>query len=202
MKKIAVLLVFLSSSLIYSQDAYEIMAKETCECLSQKKLDYASISKDDLQKEVGLCIIKSYTSHLNDFKPEEKIDFDDEEGMGKMGEAVALKMLTHCPETIMELGKLAENEDKNTNVNITTSTIEGEILDIKIEQFVTIILKDKNGRVHNFLILDYFDTASLFTNNEIKKKDIISISFSESELYDPKMKEFRYFKIISKIEKK
>lgn len=192
----------MSSSLIYSQDSYEIVAKETCECLSQKKLDFKSISKDDLQKEVGLCIIKSYTSRIDDFKPEEKIDFDDEEGMGKMGEAVAIKMLAQCPETIIELGRSVDNEDEKTNVDVATSTIEGEILDFKIEQFVTIILKDKNGRVHNFLILDYFDTASLFTNNEIKKKDIISISFSESELYDPKMKEFRYFKIVSQIEKK
>jgi len=202
MKKIAVLLVLMSSSLIYSQDTYEIVAKETCECLSQKKLDFKSISKDDLQKDVGLCIIKSYTSHIDDFKPEEKIDFDDEEGIGKMGGVVAIKMLAQCPETIMELGKSVDSEDKKTNVDVATSTIEGEILDFKIEQFVTIILKDKNGRVHNFLILDYFDTASLFTNNEIKKKDIISISFSESELYDPKMKEFRYFKIVSQIEKK
>lgn len=200
MKKTAVLLVFLFSSLIYSQDAYEIIAKETCECLSLKKINYESTSKEDIQKEVGLCMIQSYTSHINDFKPEEKINFDDEGGMEKMGEAVAMKMLVHCPEIIMEMGKLAQDEDKNANVE--TSTIDGEIQDIKTEQFVTIILKDKNGRVHNLLILDYFDTASLFTNNEIKKKDNISVSFSEVELYDPKMKEFRYFKIISKIEKK
>lgn len=200
MKKTAVLLVFLFSSLIYSQDVYEIIAKETCECLSLKKINYESTSKEDIQKEVGLCMIQSYTSHINDFKPEEKINFDDEGGMEKMGEAVAMKMLVHCPEIIMEMGKLAQDEDKNANVE--TSTIDGEIQDIKAEQFVTIILKDKNGRVHNLLILDYFDTASLFTNNEIKKKDNISVSFSEVELYDPKMKEFRYFKIISKIEKK
>ncbi|MDD5150152.1 MAG: hypothetical protein PHC28_06660 [Flavobacterium sp.] len=202
MKKTILILVLLTSSLVYSQDVYEIIAKETCECLAQKKIDYASISKENLQKEVGICIINSYTSHSNDFKPEEKISFDDEEGMGKMGEAVALKMLNNCPETIFELGKSTINNTNDIDANPKFSIIEGEIIDVKIDQFASIILKDKNGRVYNFLILDYFETASLFTNNEINKKDIVSISFSESELYDPKMKEFRYFKIVSKIEKK
>ena len=90
MKKIAVLLVFLCSSFIYSQDTYDVIAKETCECLHQKNLENVSISSEVLQNNVGVCIIKSYTSHINDFKPEDKINFDDQEGMKKMGETVCL----------------------------------------------------------------------------------------------------------------
>jgi len=203
MKKIAVLLVFLCSSFIYSQDTYDVIAKETCECLHQKNLDNVSISSEVLQNNVGVCIIKSYTSHINDFKPEDKINFDDQEGMKKMGETVAIKMLTHCPDIILELGKSTDGDNKTSvdSTNAPVLFVEGEIVSLKVEQFVTILVKDKNGRDYSFLFLDYFDTASLYTENKIKPKDKIKVSYTEVELYDPKTKEFRYFKIISKLEK-
>lgn len=204
MKKTAVLLMFLCSSFIYSQDTYDVIAKESCECLHQKNLENASISSEVLQNNVGVCIIKSYTNHINDFKPEEKVNFDDQDGMRKMGETVAIKMLTHCPDIILELGKSADDDNK-TSADSTSVTsflfIEGEIVSLKVEQFVTILVKDKNGRDYNFLLLNYFDTASLYTENKIKPKDKIKVGYTEVELYDPKAKEFRYFKIISKLEK-
>ena len=192
---------FLFSSFIYSQDTYEVIAKETCECLHKKNADNTSISNETLQNNFGACMITSYSSHINDFKSEDKIDFDNQEGLKKMAETVTYKMLKVCPEAVMSLGSNAENKEKSVNVSNETTTIEGEIVGLKVEQFVTILVKDKNGRDYNFLFLNYFDTASLYTENKIKPKDKIKVSYTEVELYDPKAKEFRYFKIISKLEK-
>ena len=202
MKKLFFILIVLCNSLSYSQDVYDVIGKETCECLNAKKIDYSKMNKKEMQTQVGVCMIQSYSSHLSEFKPEDKISFDDEEGMRNLGEKVAMKMMVSCPEIILEMGKRSIDEDDSAEVVKESAFIEGEVTEIKTEQFITLQVKDKNGRNFSFLLLDYFETASLLTNNEINKKDNIKVSYTEIELFDPKNKEFRYFKIITDLEKK
>ncbi|MDI5950004.1 hypothetical protein [Flavobacterium yafengii] len=202
MKKLFFILIVLCNSLSYSQDVYDVIGKETCECLNAKKIDYSKMNKKEMQTQVGVCMIQSYSSHLSEFKPEDKISFDDEEGMRNLGEKVAMKMMVSCPEIILEMGKRSIDEDDSAEVVKESAFIEGEVTEIKTEQFITLQVKDKNGRNFSFLLLDYFETASLITNSEINKKDNIKVSYTEIELFDPKNKEFRYFKIITDLEKK
>nr|WP_315179676.1 hypothetical protein [uncultured Flavobacterium sp.] len=202
MKKIFFILIVLCNSVSYSQDIFDVIGKETCECLNAKKIDYFKMNKKEMQTQVGVCMIQSYSSHLSEFKPEDKISFDDEKGMQNLGEKVAMKMMVSCPEIIMEMGKRSIDEDDSTEEVKEIAFIEGEVTEIKTEQFITLQVKDKNGRNFSFLLLDYFETASLLTNNEINKKDSIKVSYTEIELFDPKNKEFRYFKVITDLAKK
>nr|WP_315232769.1 hypothetical protein [uncultured Flavobacterium sp.] len=202
MKKIFFILIVLCNSVSYSQDIFDVIGKETCECLNAKKIDYFKMNKKEMQTQVGVCMIQSYSSHLSEFKQEDKISFDDEKGMQNLGEKVAMKMMVSCPEIIMEMGKRSIDEDDSTEEVKEIAFIEGEVTEIKTEQFITLHVKDKNGRNFSFLLLDYFETASLLTNNEINKKDSIKVSYTEIELFDPKNKEFRYFKVITDLTKK
>ena len=202
MRKIIIALLLIFSTNSFSQDVYDIIGKETCTCLEAKKLDYTKLNKKDMQTQVGLCMIQSYSTHASEFKAEDKVSFDDEVGMRNLGEKVAMKMLADCPAIILEMGRRSVDEDDISEVEKESLFIEGEVTDIKTEQFLSLQVKDKNGRIFTFLLLDYFENASILTNNEINKKDNIKISYSEIELFDPKSKEFRYFKIITDLEKK
>ncbi|WP_158728300.1 MULTISPECIES: hypothetical protein [unclassified Flavobacterium] len=208
MRKVIIALLSILSANAYSQDMYDVIGKETCACLGSKKLDYKKIDKKELQTQVGLCMIQSYTSHINEFKEEDKIQFDDKDGMRKMGEKVALKMLVNCPEIILELGKSTqkdngdESEDEIVADGPADVFIEGQITAIKKDQFISLQLKDKNGRVYSFLLLDYFETASMLTNNELKAKDSVKVSYTEIELFDVATNEFKYFKIITDLQRK
>ncbi|MBQ0908000.1 hypothetical protein KBJ98_04720 [Flavobacterium sp. F-328] len=177
------------------------MGKETCECITKKKIDFSTISKNELQLQVGLCMIQSYSEHISEFSEGEKISLDDEAAMERLGEKVALKMLDSCPEIILEMGKASTRTDQEQATEKSNLFVEGQITAISKEQFLTIQLKDKNGRSYSFLVLDYFDTASLLTDNELKVKNEVKIGYSEIELLDVKANEFRYFKIINNIEK-
>lgn len=207
MKKIIIALVLIFSTNSFSQDMYDIIGKETCACLGTKKLDYQKLDKKELQTQVGLCMIQSYTSHINEFKQEDKIQFDDQEGMRKMGEKVALKMLVNCPEIILELGKSTqkdigdESEDELVVDEPADVFIEGQVTAIKKDQFVSLLVKDKNGRAYSFLLLDYFETASVLTNNELKVKDSVKVGYTEIELFDVATNEFKYFKILTDIQR-
>jgi len=200
MKKIFLLVVLCCNIAAYSQDVLDVIAKETCECLTAKKTKSPDLSAADFKTEVGVCMIKSYSDHLSEFKASEKVNFSDKEGMTKLGESVGIKMLQTCPNMIIELGRNA-NKDELEIEDTVDPTLSGEVVDIKWEQFITLQLKDQTGRNYNFLLLDTFDTASLLTNNELKKKDKLTVSYTEIELFDAKAKEFKYFKILTKIEK-
>lgn len=198
-KKIFLLTTVLFFNVVsYSQDVLSVIAKETCECLDAKKGKSDNFTGDELKTAVGLCMIKSYSDHMSEFKGDEKVKFGDKEGMTRLGEAVGVKMLETCPNMILELGK---GSQKDVETEEEDAFVTGEVTDIKSEQFLTLQIKDKNGRSYSLLLLDYFDTASLLTNNEIKRKDKLKVSYTEIELFDTKAKEFRYFKILTKLEK-
>lgn len=201
-RKLFFIALFLCTPVLFAQDVYDVIGKETCTCLEAKQLDYTKLNKKDMQTQVGLCMIQSYSAHSSEFKPEDKVSFDDEAGMRNLGEKVAMKMLADCPAIILEMGRRSVDEDDTSEVVKESLFIEGEVTEIKTEQFLSLQVKDKNGRNFTFLLLDYFENASILTNNEINKKDNIKISYSEIELFDPKSKEFRYFKIITDLEKK
>ncbi len=208
MKNLAYLLLFFVSISGYAQekDTFDTIAKETCSCMKAKNIDFSKLNDDSsIKMTLGLCMIESYSAHKNELPVAERVEFGDKEGMRGIGEKVALKMMNHCPDYVLELGRqyLDENEDEaEAEVVEADPTVEGKVTAIEVKQFVTIKVKDKNNRVHNFMLLDYFDTASLYTENKIKVGDDLTVGYSEIELFDTTTKDFKYFKIISSLEKK
>ena len=187
------------SGVLHAQDVMEIMAKESCECITSKKIDTNALSSEKLELEFGLCVVKSYSAHKEAYDKISKADITDEDSMRKLGKDIALKMFSICPDVLMALAKDDPDEAES---QAESPKIEGQIAEFVTDQFVTIKVKDKNQRIHNFILLDYFDTASLYTDGLIRKKDKIVVSYSEVELFDPKTKEFRYYKVITGLEKK
>lgn len=192
MKKLFLTVLVLAAANLSAQDIIDTFAKEACDCISNKKLDMSNLKQGELKNEFLGCFMISYFAHADGVK-KIGLDTDDEAALEKFGQDVAFKMMNHCPDYLVKFGQ--DYLDETSAVE--TFSVDGEVVDIKTEQFVTILLKDKNSRTYSFLLLDYFDTAALFVDNKIKKKDKISISYREQELYDVKQKEFRYFKIIT-----
>ncbi len=176
-----------------AQDIYDKMAVETCECIHLKKLDMDKVSASELKMSMGVCILQSYSLHSSEIK----LDIGNDEATEKLGEDIGMKMISHCPDFIIALGSKTDEKSQETYASVS-----GTLTEIKTEQFVSITVKDDKSRVFNFLLLDYFDTAALFTENQLKKNDKVTVSYTETELYDPKSKEFRYYKIITGLEKK
>lgn len=190
---------FISSFSVFSQEDYlDLIAKETCECVNAKKIDFSKSRDTEAQAVVGVCMITSYSNYKDKMNPEDKVEFDDNEGMAKFGEKVAMKMLNHCPDLIIKLGSTLHENDNSISSN---SSIEGEFISIKFGDFITLIMKDKSGRIHNLLLLNHFQNAEWITNNELKKNQKISITYNDHEFYDPKSKDYKLFKVLYGINK-
>ena len=184
-----------------NEEIYNKIAGESCTCLNAKNIDLKNQKdSENLTMMFGLCIIESYNNHKMELPESDRKSFDDNEGMKALGEMVAMKMIAQCPDYLIALGQLSDDEGDITQA--AEIKIEGKVTAIESKQFVTIKLKDKNGRIHNLLLLDYFETASLFTEGQIKNGSDITVGYSDVELYDVTSKDFKYFKVITSLEKK
>jgi hypothetical protein len=189
------------STVLFGQNRdafYDIIAKETCECVSNKNIDLENDDYEKVQIEFGFCMINSYTNHKNDFDEPMNLDFGNSDEMGKFGEAVALKMVNHCPDFIIALGS---RDDVSEDEKVSNSVVEAFFVESKKNEFQTITVKEKNGRVHSLIILTFFENVNLITENQIKKNDKVIVEYFEQEFYDPKVNDFRYYKVIQAITK-
>lgn len=204
MKKVFLSIILLSTFHTgYSQDALTVVTKEVCSCTEGKKETLKTATPDGLKMQLGLCILTSYTAHKTEIVAQYGEVMEKDGAMEKLGEDIGMKMVTICPDVLMSIAAIGGFDEDEVATPVTEEKkIEGEISEIKTEQFVTIQVKDKNARAHNFLFLDYFETASLYTNGEIKKGSKIIVTYSEYEMFDAKEKEFRYYKVITQLERK
>src|SRR6476660_4923035 len=108
MRKIILIAVALMGSAAQAQDIIQTIATETCSCIKDKKLDLEKVAGGKLESEFAGCFFNSYNTHLEEVEKTEKIDFGNEEQMGKFGEKVAMKMLGICPDVILAMGRADE----------------------------------------------------------------------------------------------
>lgn len=194
MKKIFVASLVLAAGLVRAQDPFGIVAQETCQCVTDLKNNKIEIN--DMQ--LGLCMVKSYSAHKSEFPAERQVSLTDGEAFESIAAEVGMKMVEICPDIIMQF---ADENDLVNEFRQREISVSGQITDMRQEQFVTIELKDANGRKYSLLLLHYFDTAGLYTDGKIRKGDKIQASYTEIELFDPKMKEFRTFKVLTNLAK-
>jgi hypothetical protein len=203
MKKIIFSFLALCTFVCHSQDVLDKIADETCECVNKVKTPNTSV--EDLKTQVDKCLFASYSNHAAELSPAQKKDSGNKIAIQKLANDVALKMAGHCSDIIQII---IESERKNKLANersLATKSllmkISGEIREIETNEFVSIIIKDQNSKLVTLLLMDRFESADVFTTNKIRKGDKITVEYTEKEMYDPKIKGFRAFKIISKLEK-
>lgn len=143
-------------------------------------------------------MINSYSNHKNDFDEPMDLDFNNSDSMGKFGEEIALKMVNHCPDFIIALGSRSDISEVEEEENIS---LEAVFVESKKTDFQTITVKENNGRIHTMIVLTFFEDVHLITENLIKKNEKITVEYFEQEFYDPKVNDFRYYKVIQGIKK-
>lgn len=195
---IALSLFFLDAK---SQDIVDVIAKEVCSCVNEKKESFSGANAEKIQMQLGLCIISSASKHEKEVTAKYGNAMQADGMMEKLGEDVGIKMAGICPDVFMLFADMEFDEESTETEEAPVLTMEGKIVEIKPEQFLTIIVKDSSGRTHTLLMLTFFETSNLLIENKLKKNDKVSIEYWEQEFYDPKAKDFRYYKGIQGIKK-
>ncbi len=195
MKKYFTLALMLGVGLVSAQDAVTVVANETCDCVSNLNATNQKIT--DIQ--LGLCMVKAYSAHKNEMPPHLQVSISDAEGFEPVAAEIGIKMMETCPEIIMTLAESGAFEDEFAEMS--DISVSGSVLEVKTDQFMVLEIKDDQGKKFSMLLFYHFAGASLLTEGKIKKGDRVTASYSETELYDPKIREFRTFKILTALSK-
>lgn len=180
-----------------TEDVYKTIAKETCECMAKKNLDYTTASKADVQMTLGVCMLES--AQRNKLE----MDMGNVQAMTELGQKVGIQMAPLCPEVFKALINPDEQTEEVVEAEDDTEyfTLTGKVKSIEEKEFIYVTLKEASGKEQKFIWLYYFEGSDEF-KNEPKKligKDV-AITYIVLEVFQPKSKVYYNLNIISGLE--
>lgn len=208
MKKITFILALCFATIVFAQDndskdkVLNVITEEVCECVSEKSS--TGLTPEEVQVQLGLCIMKSYGKYKDRLDKYMKISLSDGASLEALGQEIGFKMLETCPDTFMLFAKdLIEEELKEENMPkeaTNVSSVSGKVVKITRDQFNVITFKGENKRVYKLFWLEYFEGQELLSDLKDLKKNTVKFSYEDREMYDPKLEDYRTYKVIRKIE--
>ena len=201
MKKVFLLFVVFAN-FSFAQDVMDKITIETCECIKAKNLDLEKVAPSELQMQLGLCMMQSYSNHKEKLPKSKRALLDNDEQMEKFGEEIGMKMITHCPDILMAIGKneIQKNEESEVvETQILSST--GQLIERKIDGFLTIRIKEESGRINDFILVKNFDNAFLISDDVLKVNSKVKVDFYYEDIYDSKLNKFVNSKVLLDIQK-
>jgi hypothetical protein len=176
----------------FAEDFLDSVAKKTCTCLDN--VPAANLNQDNAKAQMGVCIIGATTPQDREqFKKDYALDFNQLDKNGtRIGEIIGVRVLTTCPASIQRVMSV---DNKNT-----VGTVTGVITKIEQDFPVVFSLKDNQGKVIKLYWVDPVESEQDLPNtysNLIGKT--VEVKYKNKDMFDPKIGEYRQFKVISKI---
>ena len=192
-------IVFLCATISFAQeDVYKTIAKETCDCLAKKNMDYNTVSKAEIQMSLGLCMMES--AERNKLA----MDLTDLQAMTELGQKVGMQVAPLCPEVFKVFAKeeealeeIVEEEEDDTEY----FTASGKITAVEVKDFVYVTLKETSGTTHKLIWIYSFPGSDDFKSDPKKLTGKnATFTYVILEAFQPKTKTYGDLKIISGLE--
>lgn len=172
----------------------ENITKETCTCIEADKEKINTLQGKEKSFQLGICILKAYEKFKDSYNTVYgKIDFANENAMYALGEKVGVKMAEFCPDLLL---MIAESTDE---YEPTVYTLKGRINVVPAGLFNTVEVTEETGRSHKLIWLYYVEGSPILENTNTTSNVFYNIDYEELELFDASIKEYRKFKVISRI---
>ncbi len=200
MKKILLLLV-LVGNITFAQkltkdQLTDKLADKACDCANKQE-----ITKENFELTIGICLLEGINAFEKDVeKHYGKNVISNDEKMEQLATNIGARMGLKCP-TVFKF-MLDEEEGNVEEAPEADLMISGKISEIKLEQFLTFIVKEDSGKNNQFILLSNFDNSFLLTDNVLKTTDAVDVTYYEMELFDAKLGKFVSYKIVTDIIKK
>ena len=143
-------------SSLSAQDILDTFAQETCDCISQKNIE--SLSQEQINLELGYCIMQSLSKHKGEYEDQYNVDIQDPSSFSKFGEQVGFRMASKCP-TILQ--KVATVNSAPTEANKPVSEMVGTIKSIRGSDINFLVITDDQNRDQTFIWLRYFSGSDM-----------------------------------------
>lgn len=183
----------------FSQKYMDEIAQKVCDCVANSDGE----TKEEIQMELGLCMIEAASKYKKQLKRDHNIDFNKiDKSAEKLGRLVGMQMAATCPELLM---KMVDKDDVKETIdevnNSTEFTFEGTISNIEDSKFVVFSGRDDDGKISKFYWLTFIETdRDIISEYKSLKDQSVSISYIQQEFFDSRIGEYRIFNVIQTID--
>lgn len=196
MKKILIAGLILAGYHSFAQTYFDKIVQESCNCVSKVS---QTLDNEKYTQELGICMIVAAEPYRKQLKKDHNIDFDKIDVDGeKLGKLIGIKMVAVCPDLILAVAKRSGNSE---SAAVENKSFEGIITKIESDFFVVLHIKDESGKTNKFYWLTYVESAvEVADRYDSMVGTSIAVTYRSEEFFDPKIKEYRSFSIIEKLE--
>jgi hypothetical protein len=189
-KMIALLMALNATGLAFSQTYFDATVKRACECVDSIPLEPGG---EQLAGRVGICLISSIDkADAENFKKDFDIDIGDIlKSSQKIGGIMGKKMIAYCPVQWIKL---------NGAISNNTISLIGSVAKIEIDGFVAFTLVEKNGKQSKIYWINNLTGNDTLPSiyQDLSGKEV-EIKYESRDLFDPKIGEYRKFKVLTYI---
>lgn len=184
----------------YAQDYMDKIVAECCECLEEVP---DSLNKQEASMKMGICMLNASQPYAKQLKKDYGIDLNKmDRGEGeKLGRMVGVRLATACPSSLMKIVNRVKPELlEEAAADEATLNSEGTVTAIESNTFVSFSVKDEDGKTSKYYWTTFIDNdIDLATDYEAIKGKKVYIEYTEEEMYDPRLKEYRKVRIVTAI---
>lgn len=182
-----------------AQDLMDKLADEACTCISKK--DVEKMDSEQLQIQLGFCIMESVGNHADEFQKQfGDLNPSDSEAMTKLGEQIGMKMAFKCPTVLMKMATV-QTEVTTIPAPAMMEELTGTVKAIDGDEIAQVTVVDEAGRTHKLLWLRYFKGSDRFISEPGKVVGSkVKVTFETIEAYSPKAREYYDRKEIREVE--
>ena len=167
-----------------------------CEEFSKKNFTTYSES----EAEIGLIILPIITKYSKEIEREWNLFSDNQKDFGKIAEKIGQNAATGCPK-FFQFVRNNLNEISATDGESFRS-LTGILQRLEGQQFSCLVIKTKSGKEEKLWWFQFFEGSEELSQNlkSLLKKNI-TVKYTEMEVYDLKLKEYRSIKVIKSLTK-
>ena len=166
-------------------------------CIEFSKKDFSKLK--GFEMEIGLLVIPIIEKYSKEIKKEWDLDPENEEDYEKISEKIGREATVGCPKflefiknNIDQINEVAE-EDDTKSISGTFQRLEGQL-------FTALVIKTKGGKEEKLWWFQFFEGSVELAKDpaSLAKKNLI-IKYTEMEVYDAKLKEYRTIKVMKNL---
>lgn len=167
-----------------SEKLLDAIAQETCDCI--KKQDVSKMTAEDLQVELGICMMGSLGTHQKEL--DGNLDISSQEAMTAFGEKVGMKMVVKCPEQMMKIVATTGIPEEEAEEVLT---VEGNFKQVEGTELTYVVVEESDGSQQRLLWLRPFEGEDLLKANGagLKGKRIV-IEYVPIECFSSQAKKY------------
>ena len=170
------------------------IVKEFCNEFSKK--EFTKLKGAEL--EIGLIAVPIIEKYKNEIEKEWNLSTENDDEYSKISEKIGQEAAVGCPKFLEfvrnNLNDIADDEDESE-----LKEVSGNFLRMEEQTFSTVVIKTKTGKEEKLWWLGYFEGEDRLKKPASLANKNITVKYSELEVYDPRLKDYRAIKVIKNI---